>query len=145
MRSPGKSWFLSVAGMFMLCSMAILPAELEAQRRGGPGNDRGRRKMQDGMEEMQKQQAKRQFERLCSYLELVKKQKKKADKLFKDMQKKTEKVIRDLRKGKLDRTEADEKRIKTIKDYRDKFKDLLSQEQKEKYEKLRETGLKPEN
>ena len=145
MHSPKKSWILTVACMLMLCSMAILSSELEAQRRGEPGNVRGRRDMQKRTEEMQKLQAEKQFERLCNYLELDKKQKKKARKLFKDMHKKTEKVAREMREGKLDQSEASEKRIKIYMDYREKFRDLLSPEQNEKYEKLRVRGLRSDS
>lgn len=101
--------------------------------------------MQKRTEEMQKRQAEKQFERLCNYLELDKKQKKKARKLFKDMQEKTEKVAREMREGKLDQSEASEKRIKIYMDYREKFRDLLSQEQNEKYEKLRVRGLRSDS
>ena len=142
MCSPKKSCFLTVACMLMLCSMAILPSELEAQRRGGSGNIPGRGDVPKRSQEMQKLQAEKQFEKICNYLELDKKQKKKARKLFKDMQEKTEKVAREMRKGKLDQSEASEKRIKIYMDYREKFRALLSKEQNEKYEKLRESGLR---
>ena len=99
--------------------------------------------MAERMEEVQKKQAEKQFERLCEYLELDKKQEKKARRLFDDMQKKTEKVARDHRRGKLNQSEAGEKRIKISLDYREKFRTLLREEQNERYEKLRVNGLKP--
>lgn len=142
MCSPKKSWFLTVACMLMLCSMAILPSELEAQRRGGSGNIPGRGDVPKRSQEMQKLQAEKQFEKICEYLELDKKQKKAARKLFDDMQKKAEKVAREMREGKLDQTEASKERIKIYLNYREKFRALLSKEQNEKYEKLRESGLR---
>jgi len=140
MCSPKKSWFLTVACMLMLCSMAILPSELDAQRRGESGNIPGRGDVPKRSQEMQKLQAEKQFEKICEYLELDKKQKKKARKLFDDMQKKTEKVAREMREGKLDQTEASKERIKIYLNYREKFRALLSKEQNEKYEKLRESS-----
>ncbi|MCK4783046.1 MAG: hypothetical protein KAV87_04795, partial [Desulfobacteraceae bacterium] len=89
-----------------------------------------------------KLQAEKQFEKICEHLELDKKQKKAARKLFDDMQKKAEKVAREMREDKLEQAEASEKRIKIYLNYREKFRDLLSQEQNEKYEKLRESGLR---
>jgi len=127
--------------MFLLCLIVISVTAVEAQRRGGSGNLPGRRDMTKRMEQMQKLQAEKQFERLCNHLELDKKQKKKAHKLFDDMWKETEKLTKDMRKGKLDQAAADTTRIDIYKDYRKKFKDLLSEEQKLKYEKTRETGL----
>jgi len=143
MCSPKKSWFLTVACMLMLCSLAILPSELEAQRRGESGPGRG--DVPKRSQEIQKLQAEKQFEKICEYLELDKKQKKAARKLFDDMQKKTEKVAREMREGKLDQTEASQERIKIYLNYREKFRALLSKEQKEKYEKLRVRGLRSGN
>ena len=143
MRSSKISRSLTAAGMFMLCWMAFLPTALEAQGRGRPGRMPGPGKMNERMEEAQKKQAEKQFERLCEHLQLDKKQKKKARRLFDDMQKKTEKVARDHRRGKLNQTEAGEKRIKISLDYREKFRALLSEQQNERYEKLRVSGLKP--
>jgi hypothetical protein len=145
MCSPKKSWFLTVACMLMLCSLAILPSELEAQRRGESGNIPGRGDVPKRSQEIQKLQAEKQFEKICEYLELDKKQKKAARKLFDDMQKKTEKVAREMREGKLDQTEASQERIKIYLNYREKFRALLSKEQKEKYEKLRVRGLRSGN
>ena len=145
MCSPKKSWFLTVACMLMLCSLAILPSELEAQRRGESGNIPGRGDVPKRSQEIQKLQAEKQFEKICEYLELDKKQKKAARKLFDDMQKKTEKVAREMREGKLDQTEASQERIKIYLNYREKFRALLSKEQNEKYEELRESGLRSGN
>jgi hypothetical protein len=145
MPGPKKIRSLTAAAVFVLCSITVFPSALEAQGRGEPGNRPGREDMPKRMEQMQKLENEKQFERLCNYLKLDKKQQKKARKLFDDMQKKTEKVARELRKGKLNETEAGEKRIKIYMDYRKKFRALLSQEQNEIYEKLRETGLKSDS
>jgi len=142
MRSPKKIWSLAAASMFVLYSMAIIPSTLEAQGRGESEDIPARGDMPKRSQEMQKHQSEKQFESLCNYLELDKKQNKKARNLFKDMQKKEEKVARELRKGKLNESEASEKRIKIYLDYRKKFRTLLTNEQNEKYEKLRESGLK---
>ena len=142
MPGPKKIRPLTAVALFVLCSTTVFPSALEAQGRGGPANRPGRKEMFKRMEQMQKLEEEKQFEKLCNYLELDKKQQKKARKVFEDMQKKTEKVSGELRKGKLNETEAGEKRIKIYMDYRKKFRDLLTQEQNEKYEKLRETGLK---
>ena len=132
-----------VSVIFLLFWVVVYPSSLEAQRRGGgPG---GRDDMSRRMEEMKKRQKKQeeqQFEKLCDYLELDKTQKKEACKLFKKMQKETEKLAVDTRKGKIDPIEANYKIIDTYKVYREKFRALLNQEQKIKYEKTRETGLK---
>jgi len=140
-----KIQYLTAAAVFALYSITVFPSALEAQGRGEPGTRPGRGEMPKRMEQMQKLEEQKLFERLCNYLELDKKQKKKARKLFDDMQKKTEKVAGELRKGKLNQTEAGEKRIKIYMDYRKKFRAILSNEQNEKYEKLRETGLKQVN
>ena len=126
-------------GPFFLLSMLFLSAILEAQHREGPGSRARDPEMNLALRE--KQQEEKYFEKLCEYLELDKKQKKAAGKLFKKMQKKTEKLAKDMFKGKLSRDEAGERRMKIYRDYRNKFRDLLSQGQQEKYEKLRETGL----
>ena len=129
--------------IFLLFWVVVCPSSLEAQRRGGgPG---GRDDLSGRMEEMKKKtkkQEEQQFEKLCEYLELDKKQKKEARKLFKKMQKETKKISGDTRKGKIDPIEANYKIIDTYKVYREKFRALLNQEQKMKYEKTRETGLK---
>ena len=133
---------MMVSGIFLLFSVVVYPSSLEAQHRGGHGSRDSRAEVYQGLRE--KKQEEKYFEKLCDYLELDKKQKKAARKLFKKMQKETEKIAKDILKGKLTQYEASERRIKMYKDYRDKFRALLSEGQQKKYEKLRETGLKTE-
>jgi len=137
---PKKIHFFPIAGMILLIALFISPSALQAQRRGGGSG--GGRDMSERMELMTKKQDERQFKKLCVYLELDKQQNKKALKLFKNMQKQTDKIAGEVRKGKIDPTEAGNRRIDTYKAYREKFRNLLNEEQKMKYEKTRETGLK---
>ena len=125
---------------FYLLSLFVCFSSLQAQHREGPGSREDLDRMIQGRQE--KRQEKEYFEKLCDYLHLEKKQRKAAEKLFKKMQKETEKIAEKSLKGKIAPYEASEKRIKMQKDFREKFKDILNEDQQKKYEKLRETGLK---
>ena len=131
---------LSHVLILALCAVLAAVSYLEAQHREGPGS-RGRG-AEIHQSQREKQQEEKYFEKLCEYLELDKKQKKAANKIFQKMQKETEKLTKDMFKGKLSREDGSERRMKLYQDYRYKFRALLSEEQQQKYEKLRETGLK---
>jgi hypothetical protein len=126
--------------LFFLLFLFICIASLQAQQRERPGSRNRAVEMHRG--QLENKQEEQYFEKLCDHLQLEKKQRKAAGKLFKKMQKKTEKIAEETRKGKIPQYEASERRIKMQKDFRDKFKALLDEEQQIKYEKLRETGLK---
>ncbi|MBN2288286.1 MAG: hypothetical protein JXQ83_03065 [Candidatus Glassbacteria bacterium] len=134
---------LKTAATFFFFSTCIFSSALKAQHGGDPGG-RGRPGMMSPEMMQERYREKKDFERLCAYLELEKKQRKAAGKLFDKMQKASEKLAGDLLREELSPNEASGRRIKIYKDFQDKFKALLSEEQRKKYEQLRETGLKTE-
>ncbi|HUU26524.1 MAG TPA: hypothetical protein VM123_01815 [archaeon] len=85
-------------------------------------------------------EAEENFKKMCEFLELDKKQTEEASKLFNDRCKEMEKFFSSIRSGELSRIEARDKMVESFKKYREKFEQLLNEEQKAKLGLWEEAG-----
>ena len=110
-----------------------------AQMEGGGGGawgDRGqgpRMGRRRSIDDMQKAMAK-QFEDMIKYIELDEKQEKQARSLFEDLQKSTKDIFEAQKDGKMEPMAARDSTREVAADYRDKFDQLLTDQQRTKLE-----------
>jgi len=116
--------------------MTLSVTSLNAEPRGRfSRNDRGllAQRQSDRGRNFQKQ-AEERFNKMCEFLVLDEQQKKEARKLFDARRNEMRKIMGDARKGKLSREETRARMAESFKNYREKFENLLTEEQKAKLE-----------
>ncbi|HUU28585.1 MAG TPA: hypothetical protein VM123_12310 [archaeon] len=133
MAGIGRVGFILAAGVFLILFLGLYSVPLSAAP--GDGFDQERRMPRPGMGQRipdREKEIEQQFEEICKYLELTKKQKKQAQKIFDRRGKESKKVFKAMRKGKLDGAAGRDSLNVIMANYREKFSALITEEQRKK-------------
>lgn len=118
--------------VYMITVLALSVTSLSASPEKRLGR-RDRAVMAQRGRDFQKQ-AEERFNKMCEFLKLDEKQEKQARKLFDERRKEMREAMDDARQGKLSREETRDKRAESFKNHREKFENLLTEEQKARLE-----------
>jgi hypothetical protein len=141
MSSKRMNQLIRLAIVLAVFMIAVSVSILEAQFREGHGGRGGMRDRSGTMKQTKKQNqemAEKQFNDMCETLVLDKEHKKEARKAFDEMQKEKENLILEMQNGNLGKPQLKEKFRKVWKAYLDQIEALLNEEQKERFQLMRE-------